>query len=132
MIQLARSATDEHHTADLPKVTGRLSRKAGSIDHSMAATTTSSKQRQSFDDDQDPTLRNLIRPASFQATNILTEKKVPEQSKGLQEDLFLNLARSDSLGDDASKPSVKSERRRVSLALYTCLQPSNSVVGITR
>ena len=59
-----------------------------------------------FEDDQDPTLRLNGQHKRAPAEN--TSQKPP------QEDLFLNLARADSVADDASDTMSKVERRRVS------------------
>ena len=58
-----------------------------------------------FDDDQDPTLR-------LDGRRIQANPGLPERDKQ-REDLFLNLARAESMTDDASDRMSRVERRRV-------------------
>ena len=125
VIHLAQLAPDEPPSVNSAKVTGRVSRQEKELGNNMTTTSASSKQPQSLDDDQDPTLRNLMRPASSHAATTVAETNDPAQnqrhgqSKGSQEDLFLTLARSNSLAEDTTGPSTRSERRRVSVSVIS-------------
>ena len=70
---------------------------------------------QLLEEDEDPTLRlNGQRVASRRQSGHV---KGGEQQHASQEDLFLDLARADSVIDDASEVMSRSERRRVSAEL---------------
>ncbi len=103
------------------KVTARVRRKSVTTEEKMASTAASDRRQRSPEDDQDTTVRNLERTASSYLNGTANEKRSSfasnndgeEQMKGSQEDLFLVLARSNSLADDAKE--AKGERRRVSV-----------------
>lgn len=142
MIHLAPLPTDEKNSSDPSKAASRVRREAERTRDNMAAATAASAQSQApLEDDQDSTLRNPDRIMSSNAAahaaepNFAANRHGEEQSKTTQEDLFLILARSNSLTDHATDAAAKSERRRVSVgviysfAIYPSWQHLGSIIG---
>lgn len=76
------------------------------------------------EDDQDPTLR--VNVQSREEGKHTRHKDGQQQTQTLHEDLFFDLARADSVADDAPEPLTRSERRLVSghilcIPLISCL-----------
>lgn len=129
VIHLAPLPTDEKNSSDPSKAASRVRREAERTrDNMAAATAASAKSQAPLEDDQDSTLRNLNRMSSNAAAhaaepNVAANRHGEEQSKTTQEDLFLILARSNSLTDHATDAAAKSERRRSRTSHLTSRQP---------
>ena len=76
------------------------------------------------EEDQDPTLRMNGHKASNGKHTRKESGQQPSQSS--QEDLFLNLARADSVVDDGPEPSIRSERKRSRARGSSLQQPRGS------
>lgn len=120
VIHLAPLPTDEQNSPKPSKATRRIREVERARDKMTAAMATSGKNQASLEDDQDSTLRNLDRRMSSNAAahaaqpDFAGDRPGEDQSKTSQEDLFLILARSNSLNDNATDAAATSERRRVS------------------
>lgn len=105
-------------TFDRTKVPG--GRRGGAGEETgggMATTSWSRKTRVSpEEDDPDRTIRNLPYPVPSSADHDQERTAVRDeaQRRSSHEDLFLNLARSDSMSYDKTEGWIRSERRRVS------------------
>lgn len=75
---------------------------------------TRNQTRSSVDDDEDQTVRNLEGSVKLAEADSTMDSQSEERSGTSHEDLFLNLARSDSLMDETAEALSKNERRRVS------------------
>lgn len=143
VIHLAPLPTDDKNSFEPSKATRRIRREAEPVQDDMAAATAGyGKHQMSLQADQDSTLRNLDRTMSSNSAaahaatpNFAAIRHGEEQSKATQEDLFLLLARSNSLTDNTTAAAAKSERKRVgvgviySFAIYASWQHLRSIIG---
>ena len=97
----------ERRTAGLPKAQSR--RNMGADRRSLDTMATKWRARSAENDDEDPTVRVNGRHAQSSSLDI--------QPHGYSEDLFLNLASSNTPADDRSNVGSLVERRRVSCPL---------------
>lgn len=134
--------TDDQNSPEPSKATSRVRREPELASDNMAAATAASGKNQApLDDDQDSTLRNLDRIMSSKSAahaaepNLAANRHSEEQSTTTQEDLFLSLARSNSLTDHATDEAAKSERRPVrvgviySFPIYLAWQRLGPIIG---
>lgn len=123
IVNSARSNTDEKGSALASKATSRIRRRPELIGDNTSMMAGFERRHRGHDEDQDSTLRDFDPVASSYPSILANEKRsgratiknADEQTKTSQEDLFLILARSNSLADNAKDDTLKGERRRVSL-----------------
>lgn len=123
IINSASSNPDEKASALASKATFSIRRRPEMIGDNTGTMAGFERRHRGHDEDQDSTLRNFDPVASSYPNLLANEKRsgratinnADEQTKTSQEDLFLILARSNSLADNAKDDTLKGERRRVSL-----------------
>lgn len=122
IINPARSATDGTGSAIAAKTTSSVRRRPEMTGDKTGTMAAFERRHRGHDEDQDSTLRNFDPvassypnfPANEKISGRVTNNDPDEQTKTSQEDLFLILARSNSLADNAHDVTLKGERRRVS------------------
>lgn len=123
IINSTRSTTDKKNNDLAFKATSSVRRRPEMTEEKTGITAEFKGRHRGHDEDQDSTLRNfdpvassyLIFPANEKLSGRATINNADEQTKTSQEDLFLILARSNSLADNAKADILKGGRRRVSL-----------------
>lgn len=123
IINSARLNTDEKGSALASKATSSIRRRPEVIGDNTSTMAGFERRHRGHDEDQDSTLRKFdpvasshpSLPADEKRSGHATIKNADEQTKTSQEDLFLILATSNSLADNAKDDTLKGERRRVSL-----------------
>lgn len=123
IINSARSTTDEKGSAVASKATSSVRRRPEVTGDKTGSMAEFERRHRGHNEDHGSTLRNFDLVATsypnFPANEKISERAtindVDEQTKTSQEDLFLILARSNSLADNAKDITLKGERRRVSL-----------------
>lgn len=122
IITSARSNTDEKGSALASKATSSIRRRPEMIGDNTGTMAGFERRHRSHNEDQDLTLRNFdpvasypSLPANEKISGRATVNNPDEQAKTSQEDLFLILARSNTMADNATDDTLKGERRRVSL-----------------
>lgn len=123
IINSARSNTDEKGSSLAYKATSSIRRRSEIVGANTATMAGFERRHRGHDEDQDLTLRNFdpvassysSLPANEKGSGRATINNADEQTKTSQEDLFLILARSNSMADNAKDDTLKGERRRVSL-----------------
>lgn len=114
--------TDERNAAVVTKATSTVRRRPEMAPEKASTMASTERRHREHDKNRDSTLRNfdpvassnLDLAASAKQSGHATLHHVDELTKSSQEDLFLILARSNSLADNAKDISLKGERRRVS------------------
>lgn len=135
IINPARSNIGEKGSTLASKATSSIRRRPEMIGDNTGTMAGFERRHRGYDEDQDLTLRNFdpvassypSLPANEKRSGRTTINNADEQTKTSQEDLFLILARSNSMADNAKDDTLKGERRRVSLdscpvILWTALQ----------
>lgn len=123
IINSTSSKPDEKGSALASKATSSIRRRPEMTGDNAGTMAGFERRHRGHDEDQDSTLRNFDPvtssypnlPANEKRSGRATINNADEQTKTSQEDLFLILARSNSLADNAKDDTLKGERRRVSL-----------------
>lgn len=123
VIKSERSNTDDKDSALASKATSSIRRRPEMIEDNTSTMPGFERRHRGHNEDQDSTPHEFdpvassypSLPANEKISGRATIKNADEQTKTSQEDLFLILARSNSLADNAKDDTLKGERRRVSL-----------------
>lgn len=123
IINSERSNTDDKDSALASKATSSIRRRPEIVGDNTSTMAGFERRHRVHNEDQDSKPRDFDSvassypslPANEKRSGSATIKNADEQTKTSQEDLFLILARSNSLADNAKDDTLKGERRRVSL-----------------
>lgn len=123
IINSVQSTADEKDSAVNSKATSSVRRRPEMAGEKKGMMAVFERTQSGHDEDQDSTLRCFDPGASTYSNFAANEKRsghatnndADEQTKSSHEDLFLILARSNSLADNDKDATFKDERRRVSL-----------------
>lgn len=123
---------ETHHTATehienngLERLRPAQLRKSSAVDGGVMATNGRYEVQSESEEDQDPTLR--INGETTKNGRHIRNKRSQQQSGLSHEDLFLNLARTDSAVDDGPEPSSnRNEGRRSRLRISSLQRPRES------